>query len=203
MTNHLSSADIATFLLEISKFCYIKKLDTDSILKISNSFHFSWVFKDFLNKNGYNFDDVSRPTPGLLEIKVFWNKGYDVIVSVQDVTSKILSGVPNYIVDVVIWPKFGNSSIAITEVIISLILYRFDHKNCFFEEWSWFKLNNLGLALGTSLEFYMSLAQGLKVKVRKFWLLIPTFVEVTVEKLVGGHFPSPSWIGLKIHIWYD
>ena len=30
-------------------------------------------------------------TPGLLKIKVFWNKGY-------------------YVVDVVMWPKFGNSS---------------------------------------------------------------------------------------------
>ena len=30
-------------------------------------------------------------TPGLLKIKVFWNKGYDVIISVHDVTNKILS----------------------------------------------------------------------------------------------------------------
>ena len=27
---------------------------------ISNSFNFSWVFKDFFNKPGYNFDDVSK-----------------------------------------------------------------------------------------------------------------------------------------------
>ena len=26
----------------------------------SNSFNFSWVFKDCFNKNGYNFDDVSK-----------------------------------------------------------------------------------------------------------------------------------------------
>ena len=31
----------------------------------------------------------------------------------------------------------------------------------------------------------------LKLKVRKFWGLIPTFVEVTGEKLVGGSFWSP------------
>ena len=30
-------------------------------------------------------------TPGLLKITVFWNKGYGVIISVDDVTKKILS----------------------------------------------------------------------------------------------------------------
>ena len=50
-------------------------------------------------------------TPGLHKIKVFWKKGYDVIVSVNDATNKTLSRDSNYIVDVVMWPKFGNSSI--------------------------------------------------------------------------------------------
>ena len=50
-------------------------------------------------------------TLGLLKIKVFWNKGYDVITSVHDVTDKILSRESNYIVDVIMWPKFGNSGI--------------------------------------------------------------------------------------------
>ena len=40
-------------------------------------------------------------TPGLLKITVFWNKGYDVIISAHDVTTKILSRDSNYIVDVV------------------------------------------------------------------------------------------------------
>ena len=61
-------------------------------------------------------------TLGLLKIKVFWNKGYDVIISVHDVTNKILSRDSNYIVDVVMWPKFGNSSISMKEVIITSIL---------------------------------------------------------------------------------
>ena len=61
-------------------------------------------------------------TPALLKIKVFWNKGYYVIYSVYDVTNKILSHDPNYIVDVVMWRKFGNSSICIREVIITSIL---------------------------------------------------------------------------------
>ena len=64
-------------------------------------------------------------------------------------------------------------------------------KTAFFEGWSWFKFNNLELVLGTSLKFYTSMAKRLKLKVRKFWGLIPTFVEVTGEKLVGGHFTLP------------
>ena len=41
-------------------------------------------------------------TLGLLKVKVFRNRGYGIIVSVLDVTNKILSRNTNYIVDVVI-----------------------------------------------------------------------------------------------------
>ena len=58
-------------------------------------------------------------------------------------------------------------------------------KITFFEGWSWFKFKNLGLALGTSFKFCDSVANGLKLKVRKFWGPNPTFIEVTGEKLVG------------------
>ena len=61
-------------------------------------------------------------TPGLLKIMVFWNKGYDIIISVDDVTNKILSRDSNYIVDVFMWPKFGNYSISMREVITTSIL---------------------------------------------------------------------------------
>ena len=61
-------------------------------------------------------------TQALLKIKVFWNKGYDVIIPVDDVTSKILSHDSNYIVDVFMWPKFGNCSISMREVITTSIL---------------------------------------------------------------------------------
>ena len=44
------------------------------------------------------------------------------------------------------------------------------------------KFNNLELALGMKLKFYTSIAKGLKLKVRKFYALVPTFVEVTEEK---------------------
>ena len=69
-------------------------------------------------------------------------------------------------------------------------------KIAFFEGWFSFNLNNLGLALGKNLKFCTSVAKELKLKVRKFWGLISTFVEVTGKKLVGGPFCLPSWIGL-------
>ena len=66
---------------------------------------------------------------------------------------------------------------------------------------SWFKFNNLGLVLGANLKFYTSVAKRLKLKARKFFKLIPTFVETTREILVGEGFPSsrlpPFLIGLK------
>ena len=58
----------------------------------------------------------------LLKIKLFWNKGYDAINSVHDVTNKILSCDSNYIVNVVMWPKFGNCRISMREVFINSIL---------------------------------------------------------------------------------
>ena len=73
------------------------------------------------------------------------------------------------------------------------ISYGFDQENPFFERWSWFKLNNLGLALAMTFKFYTSVAIGLKLTIRKFWRLIPSFVEVTGGKLVGGlFFPHPE-----------
>ena len=65
-------------------------------------------------------------TPGIPRIKIFWNKGYDIIVADYDVTIKILSYDSNYIVDVIMWPKFGNSSISTREVFITSILWGFD-----------------------------------------------------------------------------
>ena len=63
----------------------------------------------------------------------------------------------------------------------------------FFEEWCWFKFNNLGLALGKNLKIYISLSKGLTLKVRKFWGLTLAFVGVTEEKLIGGLLgPLPS-----------
>ena len=61
-------------------------------------------------------------TLGLLKINVFWNKGYDVITSVHDVSHKFLLRDSNHIVDVVILSKFGNFSISTRKVVITSIL---------------------------------------------------------------------------------
>ena len=60
-------------------------------------------------------------TLDLLEIKIFWNKSYDVKISVYDVAIEILLRDSNFIVDVVMRPKFGNSSIPMKKVIITSI----------------------------------------------------------------------------------
>ena len=50
----------------------------------------------------------------------------------------------------------------------------------------------MGMALGTNSKFYINGEKRLEIKVRKFWGLIPTFVKVTGEKLLGGLFwPLP------------
>ena len=72
-------------------------------------------------------------------------------------------------------------------------------KTDFFEWWSWFKFNYLGVALGTKLKFYTSVAKGQKLKMRKILGLILTFVEVTGEKLVGGP-PSPPSILNRVKV---
>ena len=46
----------------------------------------------------------------LLKIKVFRNS-YDAMISPHHVTNKVLSRDSNYFVDLVMSPKFGNSSI--------------------------------------------------------------------------------------------
>ena len=57
-----TSADISIFSREISKFLLHQEIEIeiDILYMISNSFSFSWVFKDFLIKPGYDFDDISQ-----------------------------------------------------------------------------------------------------------------------------------------------
>ena len=140
-------------------------------------------------------------TLGLLKIKLIWNNGYDVIIFVYGAINNILSCDSNDILYGIIWPKFGNSSISMREVIITSILSVFDQKNHYFffflggrGWWSWFKFNNLGLVRGTNLKLYSSVEKRLKLKFKMFWGLIPTFVEATWEKQIGQTFlPAPPY----------
>ena len=61
-------------------------------------------------------------TPGPLKITVFWDKGYDVIISLVDTTNKMLSRDSNYIADLFIWQNFGNTSISMRVIITNSIL---------------------------------------------------------------------------------
>ena len=61
-------------------------------------------------------------TPGLLQANIFRKEGYDVIILDYSVTNKILSRDSNYVIDVVMRPKFGNPRISLREVIITSIL---------------------------------------------------------------------------------
>ena len=61
-------------------------------------------------------------TPALFKIKIFWNKGNDLIMSVHYVTNNFSSYDSNDVVDMVICSKFGNSSISVRKVIVTSIL---------------------------------------------------------------------------------
>ena len=81
--------------------------------------------------------------------------------------------------------SFVTLAIIMREVIIISILERFDQKKHFFPRIVWLMVNDLGLTLGMGLKFYTDVAEVLKLKVRKFWGLILTFVEVPEEKLIS------------------
>ena len=69
---------------------------------ISNSFNFFESLKIFLiNMVTILIISAKLATPGLLEIKIFRNKGYDVIINDCDIINKILSRDSNYNVDLV------------------------------------------------------------------------------------------------------
>ena len=60
---------------------------------------------------------VKLAIPGLLKVKLFWNKGYDNIIF-----DKMFWCHADYIVDVYIWPKFGKSSISLRAVVTTSFL---------------------------------------------------------------------------------
>ena len=121
----LRSVDISSFSSKISNFCYIKKCRYR--LHFNKKFLILLTFSKFskvalTNMVAILMISAKLATLGLLKLKVFRNKGNDIIISAHDVTNKILSRDSNYIVVMVMWPEFGNSSISMTEIIITSIL---------------------------------------------------------------------------------
>ena len=124
---------------------------------------------------------VKRATPDLLKIRVYWNEVDEVITYVHDVATKLY-----HLIQIILSMWLCDQSLITLafswEKLSKPQFYKdLTRKTAFFEEWSWFKFNNLGLTLGTNL----------KLKVRKFWGLVTTFVEVTGEKLMWGLFATP------------
>ena len=72
------------------------------------------MLKGSFNKYGCNFDDASKV--GYSGISVH------IIILTHDVNRKFLSRDTKYIVYVVMWPKFGKSSICMRKVIITSVL---------------------------------------------------------------------------------
>ena len=197
VTHPLTSADISIFSQEISKFCYIKKY--------RYRLHFDAQFLTLLtfleplkivliNMVRILMMSAQMVTPGHLKRKKFWNKGYDVKISVHDVTTTFYSVIQTKLQ---MWSCDQNlvTLVFLWETLSLPQFYKdLTRKTAFFEVWYWFKFNNFGLALGIAFKFYTSVERGLKLKVRKFCGLIPKFVEITGEKLVERPFCSPLLI---------
>ena len=98
MTHPLSSADISIYSLEISNFCYIKKYRYK--LHFNTQLLIILTFLEPLRVDIINMVAIDANL-GLLKIKVFQNKGCDIIFFVHDVNNKILSQDSNYIADMV------------------------------------------------------------------------------------------------------
>ena len=121
----LTPADIIIFSPKVTKFCYINKYRYR--LHFSTSFLILVAFLECLKICLINLIIIlmmsaKMASPGRIEITVFWNKGYVVRVSVDEVTNRILSRDSNYFVDVFMWPNFRNCSISMREVIATSIL---------------------------------------------------------------------------------
>ena len=136
-------------------------------------------------------------TLGLLKIKVFRNKSYDVIISIHDVTRKILSRDSNYIVDLVMKQKFVNCNISVNSNFVRI----WSENTLFFRGGCcWFKFNNLELALTMALKFYISVGKGLKLKFKKFWGTNSYVSRSYKGKTVRGPFCSPSPILDRVNV---
>ena len=96
----LSSADISIFCWKSANFAISKDVDIDCFN--SFSFFFESLKVVLIHMVIILMMSAKMATLGLLKIKIFLNKGYDVIIFVHDFTNKILSRDLSYIVDLVI-----------------------------------------------------------------------------------------------------
>ena len=95
------------------------------------------------------------------------------MISVHSVTNKILSRDSNFIADEFKWPKFDNSCISMH--FLNFLRSALGTSSI---------IGTGILVLGMALKFYTSVEKGLELKVKRFWELIPTFLEVAGGKLI-------------------
>ena len=95
VTHHLTAADISIFSPEIKKFYYMKKYRYR--LHFNRKFLILLTFPESLKIVLIKMVTILRmsakmTTLGLLKMKVFSDRGYDIIISIRDaVSNKILS----------------------------------------------------------------------------------------------------------------
>ena len=82
-------------------------------------------------------------------------------MSLYDITNKILSRNSDYIIEVVMWPNFGNSSISMREVIETSIYKDLTRKTNFLR-------GAFGWSSIMALKFYTSVEKRLKLKFKRF-----------------------------------
>ena len=123
-THTLSSADISIFFTGNQQILLYQETQMQILFSfiIYNSFNLFGFKITLINMATILVTSAKMATLGLLKIKVFWNKCYDFIISAYGVINKIFSRDLNSTVNVGVWPKFGNSSISMREVILTSIL---------------------------------------------------------------------------------
>ena len=162
VTHQLVFADVNTFSQKKIQFCLIKKQIYRFCFGIQ--FLILLIFFEFskivlINMVAVLMMPAKMATLGLRKIKATWNKDYDVIIHSKTLPTNFFQ-------------------------IFQFFYFHLTRKITFFEGWSWFKFNNLRLVLGMTLKFYTSLTKLLKLKVRKFWWLIPTLGKFAGENLI-------------------
>ena len=119
----------------------------------------------------------------------------------NDGTNKLLSRDSNHIVIVVMWPKFGNSSTFMRELIINSILQGFDQKIHFFGRVALVQFNKIGTVTRYSLQISHQCSRSVKTKSQNVLGANSYIYRSCRGKYGRGTFycRPPFWIGLIIH----
>ena len=105
VTHPLSFADISIIYRKSTNIAISRNTVVVDCIFTRNFFFFFIVFKSLkvilIDIAAILMISAKMATLGLLKIKVFGNKGYEVMICVHDVTNNILSRYSNYIIDAI------------------------------------------------------------------------------------------------------